>query len=167
MEGSPETSWRGAFGLKENTVAVPEKVHRGTREDLVSGSDFRVYWLPIRLRLQTKRGTKREVWVHFPLGCPEYWRHGVLVAGRKGEQYILSIINWFSRYFILVPLCDHTTTTVSRALYERVIRYFNCPRKILSDRGTEFTGVFGAVGDSTDVNLPLLSPGQQDCRAQS
>ena len=65
---------------------------------------------------------------------------GPFVAGQKGERYILSIIDCFSRYLILVPLRDHTATTVSRALYERVIGYFGCPRKILSDRGTEFTG---------------------------
>ena len=65
---------------------------------------------------------------------------GPFVAGRKGERYILSIIDCFSRYLILVPLHDHTATTVSRALYEHVIGYFGCPRRILSDRGTEFTG---------------------------
>ena len=52
----------------------------------------------------------------------------------------MSIIDCFSRYLILVPVRDHTATTVSRALYERVIGYFGCPKKILSDQGTEFTG---------------------------
>ena len=65
---------------------------------------------------------------------------GPFVAGRKGERYILSIIDCFFRYLILVPLHDHTATTVSRALYEHVIGYFGSPRKILSNRGTEFTG---------------------------
>ena len=64
---------------------------------------------------------------------------GPFVAGRRGECYILSVIDCFLRYLIPVPLCDHTAATVSRALYERVIRYFGCPKKILSDRGTEFT----------------------------
>ena len=65
---------------------------------------------------------------------------GPFVARRKGERYILSIIDCFSRYLILVPLHDHTATTVSCALYEHVIGYFGCPQKILSDRGTEFMG---------------------------
>ena len=54
-------------------------------------------------------------------------------------RYILSIIDCFSCYLILVALFDHTATMASRVLYERVIGYFGCPRKILSDRGTEFT----------------------------
>ena len=65
---------------------------------------------------------------------------GPFVLGRKEEQYILSVIDCFSRYLILIPIKDHNATTVSQALFKRVVRYFRCPRKILSDRGTEFTG---------------------------
>ena len=65
---------------------------------------------------------------------------GPFVSSKKGERYILSIIDCFSKYLILVPLKDHTASTVSKVLYERVVGYFGCPRKILSDRGTEFTG---------------------------
>ena len=64
---------------------------------------------------------------------------GLFVAGRQGGRYIMSIIDCFSRYLILVPLRDQLTK-VSCALYELVIGYFGCPRKILLDRGTEFTG---------------------------
>ena len=65
---------------------------------------------------------------------------GPFISSRKGKRYILSIFDCFSKYLILVPLRDHTAPTVSRALYERVLGYFGCPRKTLSDRGTEFTG---------------------------
>ena len=63
---------------------------------------------------------------------------GPFIGCKKGERYILSIIDCFSKYLILVPLWDHTAPSVSKALYERVIGYFGCPRRILSDRGTEF-----------------------------
>ena len=65
---------------------------------------------------------------------------GPFVAGRKGERYILSVIDYFSQYLILTPIKDHNATIVSQALFKRVIGYFGCPWKILSDRGTEFTG---------------------------
>ena len=78
---------------------------------------------------------------------------------RKGERYILSIIDYFSRYSILVPLGDHTSTTVSRALFEHVIRYFGCPRKILSDRETEFTGrVWTELMELLGIQQMLTSP---------
>ena len=62
------------------------------------------------------------------------------VSGRKGERYILSMIDCFSQYLILILIKDCNATTVSQALFERIIGYFGCPKKILSDRGTEFTG---------------------------
>ena len=49
---------------------------------------------------------------------------GPFKSSRKGERYILSLIDCFSKYLILVPLRDHTAATVSRALYERVLGYF-------------------------------------------
>ena len=84
---------------------------------------------------------------------------GPFVSSRKGERYILSIIDCFTKYLILVPLKGHTASTVSKALYERVIRYFGCPRKILSDRGTEFTGrIWTDLMDLLGVQLVLTSP---------
>ena len=50
------------------------------------------------------------------------------------------MIDCFSWYLILTPIKDHNATAVSQAFFERVIGYFGCPKKILSDRGTEFTG---------------------------
>ena len=65
---------------------------------------------------------------------------GPFVSGRKGERYILSVIDCFSRCLILIPIKGHNVTTVSQDLFERVIGYFGCPKKILSDREMEFTG---------------------------
>ena len=84
---------------------------------------------------------------------------GPFVAGRKGERYILSVIDCFSRYLILIPIKDHNATTVSQALFERVIGYFGCPRKILSDRGTEFTGrVWSEMMELMGIRQMLTSP---------
>ena len=65
---------------------------------------------------------------------------GPLQRGRNGERFIMTIVDCFSKYTILVPIRDHTATTVSRILYERVVAYFGLPDRILTDRGTEFTG---------------------------
>ena len=84
---------------------------------------------------------------------------GPFVARRKGKGYILSIIDCFSRYLILVPLHDHTATTVSCALYEHVIGYFSYPQKILSDRGTEFMGcIWTDLMELLGIQQLLTSP---------
>ena len=46
----------------------------------------------------------------------------------------------FSKYLILIPLKDHIALTVSNALLDWVNPYFGVPRRLLSDRGQEFTG---------------------------
>ena len=63
---------------------------------------------------------------------------GPLPRTRQGQRFILSIIDCFSKYVILVPIADHTAETVSRTIYERVVGYFGAPSRILSDRGGEF-----------------------------
>ena len=84
---------------------------------------------------------------------------GAFITGRKGERYILSVIDCFSRYLILIPIKDHNATTVRQALFERVIRYFGCPKKILSDRGTEFTGrVWAEMMELMGIKQLLTSP---------
>ena len=84
---------------------------------------------------------------------------GPFVSSRRVERYILSIIDCFTKYLILVPLKDHTASTVSKALYERVVGYFGCPRKILSDRGAEFTGgIWTDLMDLLGVQQVLTSP---------
>ena len=78
---------------------------------------------------------------------------GPFVPGRKGERFILSVIDCFSCYLILSPIKDHNATTVSQALFKRVVGHFGCPRRILSDRGTEFAGrVWGEMMDCWEFN---------------
>ena len=84
---------------------------------------------------------------------------GPFISGRKGERFILSVIDCFSRYLILIPIKDHSATTVSQALYKRVIGYFGCPWKILSGRGTKFTGrVWGELMELLGIQQALTSP---------
>ncbi len=63
---------------------------------------------------------------------------GPLPLGPHGEQYILGIIDNFSRFVSLVPLKRATAETVAKALYEKWVTIFGVPEVIHSDRGTEF-----------------------------
>ena len=56
------------------------------------------------------------------------------------QRYIITIMDIYSRYLIVVPVKDHQAQTVSRCLYERAVAYYGIPCSILSDRGGEFTG---------------------------
>ena len=54
---------------------------------------------------------------------------GPFILGRRGERYVLSVIDCFSRYLILIPIKDHNAATVSQALFERVIGILVAPEK--------------------------------------
>ena len=56
------------------------------------------------------------------------------------KRFIASIIDCFSKYITLEPTGSHNAISVSMIIYQRVVAYFGIPNKIISDRGTEFTG---------------------------
>ena len=56
----------------------------------------------------------------------------------KQNQYILTIVDHFSKWAEAIPLSNHTAPTVARALMIHVISRFGAPLQVLTDRGTEF-----------------------------
>ena len=64
---------------------------------------------------------------------------GPFPADRRME-YIITFVDYCSKYAILIPSKDHTAQMVHNALLDCVIPYFGVPRRFLSDRGREFTG---------------------------
>ena len=84
---------------------------------------------------------------------------GPFVQGREGERFILSVIDCSSWYLIFILIKDHNATTVSQALFERVVGYFGSPQKIISDRGTEFAGcVWGEMMELLGIQQVLTPP---------
>ena len=54
------------------------------------------------------------------------------------HEFLIVFVDCSSRYTILVPASNHTASTVSDALLCHVVPYFGTPRRLLSDRGSEF-----------------------------
>ena len=83
---------------------------------------------------------------------------GSLPADRRHE-FIIVLVDCFSRYTVLVPASNHTADTVSDALLRHVVLYFGTPRHLLSDRGREFVGdVWGMLTYSLGIQRILTSP---------
>ena len=64
---------------------------------------------------------------------------GPLPADRRME-YIITFVDCYLKYAILIPSKDHMTQTVSNALIDTVIPYLGFPQWFLPDRGWEFMG---------------------------
>ena len=73
---------------------------------------------------------------------------GPLPQTQKGNRYIVSIIDKFTRFCLLVPVADIKTLTVIQAL-QRWINLFGAPKHLLSDNGTQFTSEIFRVFTST------------------
>lgn len=76
-----------------------------------------------------------------------------------GYLCVLSAIDVFSRYVILIPTPDHLATMAARCIYECIIASLGVPQTILSDRGAEFTGyVWNQVQNILGCSLSMTSP---------
>ena len=84
---------------------------------------------------------------------------GPLPVDGKSHRYIVTMMDVYLRYLIATPVKNHTASTVSRCLYESVVAYFGAPRSILSDRGTEFTGmIWESLAQLLGAKIKLTSP---------
>ena len=57
---------------------------------------------------------------------------GPLPADHR-QEFLIVLVDCYSRYTILVPASNHTASTVSEALLRHVVPYFGTPRRLLSD----------------------------------
>lgn len=63
---------------------------------------------------------------------------GPLPVTERGNRYLLAVIDYFTKYAILIPLPDQTAQSIATALVEHVFTKFGAPQEILTDRGTNF-----------------------------
>jgi len=56
----------------------------------------------------------------------------------RSHQYILTLVDHFSKWAEAIPLRNHTAPVVARALMNHVFCRFGSPKQLLSDRGSEF-----------------------------
>jgi len=56
----------------------------------------------------------------------------------KGNVYILTLIDHFTKWVEVFPMRNQEATTVARLIFERVICVHGCPIQILTDQGPNF-----------------------------
>ena len=65
---------------------------------------------------------------------------GPLPKSRHGKLYILSVLDYFSKFVLLLPLRTAKSAQIAKLLEERVFCMFGVPHKIICDNGKQFVG---------------------------
>jgi len=74
-----------------------------------------------------------EPWIHVSVDIT-----GPHPRSSRSNQYILTLVEVFSKWAEAIPLRNHTAPTVARSLVTHVFSKFGAPLQLLTDGGSEF-----------------------------
>lgn len=63
---------------------------------------------------------------------------GPMVKSTQGYQYILTVVDYFSKFPLLFPLRTATAKGVCKILEDQVFLLFGVPRSVVCDNGPQF-----------------------------
>ena len=63
---------------------------------------------------------------------------GTHPRSRTGSEYILTVMDHFTKWAEAFPIRDHNAHTVAKVLLDRLFSRFGMPEELLSDQGPEF-----------------------------
>ena len=87
----------------------------------------------------------------------------IFPAAERGQRYILTVMDYATRYPEAIALKDIQTETVAEALLE-VFTRLGVPREILSDQGSQFlSGVMKEVSRLLSINRIVTTPYHPIC----
>ena len=91
---------------------------------------------------------------------------GPLPMTSKNERYIVSVIDKFTRYCMLIPVCDIRANTIVKA-FEKWASVFGHPRRLLSDNGAQFISeIFRNYCSIIGTKNTYASPYWPQCNGQ-
>ena len=126
----------GHVGITKTTIAIKEEYFWPSMEQ-----EIRLIVNKCKLCQQRKTGhqiaqpPKNKTITSFPFEKIAIDITGPLPVTKSGYRYILGVIDYFSRFIMLVPLRNIDSKTVAEVLFKKWICLFGAPYSIHSDRG--------------------------------
>ena len=78
------------------------------------------------------------------------------VTPRK-NRHLLVIIDNFSKFSLLIPIKDKSSSTIADATFNNLICVFGKPKVIRVDQGNEFKGEFLNMVNRWNINLAVAT----------
>ena len=129
----------GHQGYKKTAAALQARVYWPTW-----ATDLKTFLKQCSNCARYHRGTlRRQAEMQIPLSGEPWEKISVDITGphpksARGNQFILTIVDHFSKWAEAIPIRNHTAPTVARALVVRVFSRYGMPVQLLTDRGPEF-----------------------------
>ena len=93
---------------------------------------------------------------------------GPLLCTPRGNKYILTITDHFSRWVEIFPIPDQTAETVARVILNEVIARFGCPITIHSDQGSNYESrLFAELCSLLEIRKTRTSVRNPKCNGQT
>ena len=84
----------------------------------------------------------------------------------KGNEFIVTFVDVFSKWAEAVPVRHHTAEDVAKALLDNIICRYGCPLRLISDRGREFeSALFRELCNRLEIRKIYTSPYQPSSNA--
>jgi hypothetical protein len=140
LEETHDSLWAGAHMGRDKTLdKIKEKYHFRDMKNIVS-------WY-IKSCIPCQESKRKQPTQALPWGtiqskgtwdllCLDLWDSGV--TSSRGNRYILTVIDGFSKFAHAIPIRNKEAVTVAKCLVEKVFCAFGIPRRLHSDRGAEF-----------------------------
>ncbi len=131
---------------------IPQAGRPG-RDRTLSTARTKYYWPTTRLDIEKHiaqylscdetQGTKHTAPIlEYPLPAGPFGVVGIdllqLPRSIQGSTYVLVCVGHFSRFTVMAPLSNKSSTTVAHAIVSHLICPYTTPLVLLSDNGTEF-----------------------------
>ena len=129
----------GHFGFLKTKVQVQRRAYWHTWQ-----RDVGIYCRQCDVCSCVHRGRapKQGLLQSFVAGAPWDRIHVDLTGrhprSRRGNQYILTVVDAFTKFALGIPIRDKTAHSVARSLTEQVFAVYRTPLTIVSDLGREF-----------------------------
>ena len=84
---------------------------------------------------------------------------GLLTPTKKGNRFIISFVDSFSRYIILSPLREMKSVDLAKIMKEKAITQFGIPEEFVTDGGSNFTSAYmKKFFDENGIKHLIFSP---------
>ena len=94
-----------------------------------------------------------------PLECVGIDTCGPFATSQNGNNYLVTMVDWYSSWPEAYPIPNKESDTIAKVIMEQFIPRYGCPRRLVSDRGTEYVNsAIDLLSTSMKIKRKVTTP---------